>query len=119
MSAPGDPREKRDAERLPILGELRGEVMSFQPITIQEISRGGAQVESTFPLQINSLHQFRLTLGARSVVLTGRVAHCRISDVDHDAVAYRSGIDFVALPPRVGDAIETFIAELKAGRQIT
>ncbi len=42
--------DKRDTERLEILGELLGEVMVFQPMSIKEISNGGAQVETGFPL---------------------------------------------------------------------
>jgi len=36
----------RDTERVEILGELRGEVMVFQPMAIKEISRGGAQIDA-------------------------------------------------------------------------
>ena len=35
------PDYKRDAERIQILGQLRGEVMVFQPMVIKEISRRG------------------------------------------------------------------------------
>ena len=77
---------KREQERIEILGELHGEVMMFQPIANKEISVGGAQLETMFPLQINSLHDFRLSLGERSVVVKGRVVHCRISDVDQELV---------------------------------
>ena len=94
-------RNKRDTERIEILGELHGEVMVFQPMAIKEISRGGAQVETAFPLQLDSLHEFRLTLGDRSVVVKGRVAHCSISDVDQELVIYRSGIEFVEPSDRV------------------
>jgi hypothetical protein len=69
--------EKRDAERIQILGELRGEVMTFQPVAIKEISIGGADIESGFALQPNSLHDFRLSLGERSVVVKGRVGAVR------------------------------------------
>ena len=79
----GDPAdEKRDAERFRTLGQLQGEVMVFQPMAIREIGRGGAQIETVFPLQLDSLHDFRLTLGDRSVVVKNRVVHCHISDVD-------------------------------------
>ena len=56
------PKPDRERERVPILGSLRGEVMVFQPMTILDISRGGAQIETAFPLQLDSLHDFRLTL---------------------------------------------------------
>jgi len=109
---------KRDKERIEILGELHGEVMVFQPIAIKEISAGGAQLETIFPLQLNSLHDFRLTLGDRSLVLKGRVAHCRISDVDQELVTYRSGVEFVELSDRVSAVIEGFIDAVKTGRRL-
>src|SRR5713226_1076023 len=100
---------KRDSERLQVLGDLHGEVMVFQPVSIKEISARGAQVETAFPLHVDSLHDFRLALGDRSVVVKGRVAHCRISDVDQDLVLYRSGIEFVEPGDRVGSAITEFV----------
>ena len=87
--------DKRDAERIQILGELHGEVMVYEPMAIKEISRGGAQIETGFPLHLDSLHDFRLTIGDRSVIVKARVAHCSITDVDQELVTYRSGIEFV------------------------
>lgn len=109
--------ETRDTERIQILGELHGEVMVFQPTTIKEISRGGAQVETVFPLHVDSLHQFRLSLGDRSVVVKGRIAHCSIRDVDQEVVTYRSGIEFVELSDRVFEVIADFIDAIKTGRR--
>ena len=83
--------DKRDTHRLQILGELRGEVMVFQPMAIKEISRGGAQIETGFPLHLDSLHDFRLTLGDRSLVVKARVVHCSITDVEQEQVLYRAG----------------------------
>jgi hypothetical protein len=122
MSAPGEgsePRrdELRDGERIQILGELQGEVMVFQPMAIKEISRGGAQIETTFPLQLDSLHELRLTLADRSVIIKARVAHCSISDVDQELVTYRSGIEFVEPSERVFGVISGFIDAIKDGRR--
>jgi hypothetical protein len=109
--------EKRDTDRVSILGELRGEIMVFEPMAIKEVSRGGAQVETVFPLQLNSLHDLRLTLGDRSVVIKGRVVHCRISDVDQDVVMYRSGVEFVEMSERVEAVILDFLDAIKTGRR--
>jgi hypothetical protein len=109
--------DKRDTERIEILGELRGEVMIFQPMAIREISRGGAQVETAFPLQLDSLHDFRLTLGDSSIILKGRVAHCSISDVDQEVVLYRSGVEFIEPPDRVASVIAHFIDAITNGRR--
>jgi len=108
---------KRDSERIQVLGDLHGEVMVFQPVTIKEVSTGGVQVETAFPLQVDSLHDFRLALGDRSIVVKGRVAHCRISDVDQDLILYRSGIEFIEPAERVGSAIADFVDLLKRIRE--
>ncbi len=107
----------RDDERIEILGELNGEIVVFQPMAIREIGRGGAQVETSFPLQLDSLHELRLTLGDRSVILKARVAHCSISDVDQEVVRYRSGVEFVEPSERVFSAISSFIDAVKEGRR--
>ena len=112
--APGD---KRDRERIEILGELRGEVMVFQHMAIKEISRGGAQVETAFPLQLNSLHEFRLSLSDRFVIVKGRVAHCSITDVEQEQVFYRAGIEFVEPSPAVATVIADFIDAIISGRR--
>src|SRR5215813_8405931 len=113
----GRPEDKRDTERVQILGELKGEITVFQPLAIKEISRGGAQVETGFPLQLDSLHEFRLTLGDRSVVVKGRVAHCTITDVEHELVLYRSGIEFIEPSERVATVINEFLDAIQTGRR--
>ena len=109
-------QEKREAERVPILGELLGEVMVFEPMQVREVSTGGATVETRFPLHLNSLHDLRLTLGSRSIVVKGRVVHSRISDVDQDIVTYRTGVEFVEPSDRVVQAIADFLDTVKTNR---
>ena len=111
--------EKRDRDRVEILGELHGEVMIFQPLSIREISHGGCLVETAFQLHLNSLHDIRLTLGDKSVVLKGRVAHCRISDVEQEIVHYRSGLEFIEPSERITGVIKEFIEAIRAGRRIS
>lgn len=117
--APADREETRETERLPILGELHGEVMVFQPMAITEISRGGVQIESAYPLHLNSLHELRLGLRERWVVVKGRVVHCRIIGVDQEIVTYQSGLEFVDASDRVASVIEEFIRSVRSQRQET
>ena len=105
---------RRDSERIQILGELPGAASVQQTIYVKELSRGGAQVETSFPLQLNSLHEFRLSLGSLTVVVKGRVAHCHI---DPESVLYRAGVEFVDMPEWVASAIGEFVDALKTGRQ--
>lgn len=108
--------DKRQAERVPMLGELYGEVMVFQPMLVRDISRVGVTVETRFPLQIDSLHDLRLTLGDTSVIVKGRVVHSHISDVDQDIVVYRTGLAFVEPSHAVIGAIADFIDTVKTTR---
>ena len=108
----------RDTERIELLSGLSGEVMLFQHMLIRQISKGGMQVETGFPLHLDSLHEFRLTLGDRSVVVKGRIAHSHISEVDQAVVVYRSGIEFIEPSPPVAAVIAEFIDTLR-GTQIT
>jgi len=109
--------DKRDNDRILILGDLKGEIMVFEPLQIKEISRSGASVETRFPLAIDSLHELRLTLGSQSVVLKGRVAHSRISDVDQEIVTYRSGLEFVEPSDPVRAVIAKFLETIKSSRR--
>jgi len=111
------PEDKRDTERLQILGDLRGEVMVFQPMAIKEISRGGAQIEIGFPLHLDSLHDFRLTLGERCLVVKGRVVHCSITDVEQELVLYQAGLEFIEQSEHVAAAIVDFIDAVTTGRR--
>jgi hypothetical protein len=105
--------EHRHSNRVNLPGALVGEVMVYQPTVIRELSAGGMQVETHFPLQLDSLHDFRLTLGERSVVVKGRVAHSHVAEFEHEGVIYRSGIEFVELPQRVEEVIEGFVLHLR------
>ena len=51
------------------------------------------------------------------MIVKGRVAHCRISDVDQELVTYRSGIEFIEPTERVSLVIADFIEAIKAGRR--
>ena len=109
--------DTRDGERIQILGELHGEVMVFQPTAIKELSCAGAQVETGFPLHLDSLHDFRLALGDRSVVVKGRVVHCCITDVEQELVLYRSGIEFIEMSEPVSGVVADFIEAVQRGRR--
>lgn len=108
--------EKRDGSRVAMIGRLEGEVMVFQPMVIKEVSIGGALVETRFPLHLNSLHDLRLELGPRSVVVKGRVVHSQIADVDEDVVIYWTGVEFIEPSEHASSAIADFLKSVKTER---
>jgi PilZ domain len=113
-----DDPELRDKERVPTSGELEGAVMVFQPMTIIDLSHGGAQIETPFPLQLDSLHDFRLSLGDRTLVVKGRIAHCYVGELRNDVTVYRSGVEFVEPSLPVRHAIADFVDTLGASHRI-
>jgi hypothetical protein len=106
----------RKAPRLEIYGGLPGEVMVYQPLAIKEISRGGALIETSVPLQVDSLHGLRLSLGDTSIVVKGRIVHSRICDVEQGGVVYRVGIEFIEPSDHVLEAIDEFMQAVVANR---
>jgi hypothetical protein len=113
-----DETDKRENERVAPAGQLQGAVMVFQPMTIVEISHNGAQIETPFSLQLDSLHEFRLSLGDRSVVVKGRIVHCYVGELRNDITVYRSGIELVEPSEPVRQAIADFVDALSAARRI-
>jgi hypothetical protein len=106
---------KRDSERVPIPG-LTGEVTVYQPMTILDMSESGAQIETNFALHLDSLHEFRLSLGDRSVVVKGRIVHSKIGELREGQVLYRTGVEFVEPSEHVVSAIRTFVATRRQER---
>ena len=104
---------KRDNERVPVPSPLHGEVKVFQPMTILDVSHGGAQIETPFALQLDSLHDFKISLGDRSIVVKGRIAHCHIGELREGVVLYRTGVEFIENSVHVQTALEHFIEALK------
>lgn len=107
---------KRAHERLDLPDPAAGEVKIYHSMEIRQLSGGGALIEIGVPLQLNSLHDFRLTLGDRSVVVKARVVHSHISTVAKSGVSYHTGIEFVDLSEPVSQVVATFIDTLKRQR---
>src|SRR5688500_6493102 len=104
---------RRAHERLDLPSPVSGEVKIYHSMTIRQLSKGGALIEIGVPLQLDSLHDFRLALGGRSMVGKGRVVHSHISTVGSDRVAYHTGIEFVDLSEPVSQALGAFIDALR------
>jgi hypothetical protein len=90
--------------------------MVYQPIAVREIGHSGMLLETAFPLQLDSLHDFRLTLAGKPIVVKGRIANSQISDVDQDVVTYQSTVEFIEPPDRVAVAIADFVDAAQSNR---
>lgn len=107
---------RRAHERQDLPDPVSGEVKIYQSMAIRQLSGGGALIEIGVPLQLDSLHDFRLSLGERSVVVKGRVVHSHINTVGSDRVSYHTGIEFVDLSEPVTQVVTHFIEALRLQR---
>jgi hypothetical protein len=105
--------DNRLSPRLEILGYVPGEITVLAPIAIRDLGPKGVQVESSFPLLLNSVHELRLHLAGDNLVVRGRVAHCRVADIGADVAVYRAGVEFLDVPPHVARAIEAHMERLE------
>ena len=83
---------------------------------VAEHQRRCGRIEQTvtkFALHVDSLHEFRLSLGTRSVIVKGRIVHCQIGDLQEGVVLYRSGIEFVEPSEHATSAIHAFVEAQK------
>src|SRR5690606_4464356 len=88
---------------------VHGEVMVYQPMTILDLSERGVRIETTFALILDSLHQFRLTLGDRPVIVQGRIAHSEIADIGDGCVRYCTGVEFIEPSEHALSVIREFV----------
>ena len=84
--------------------------MVYQAITILEITPRGMSIEAACALHNDSLHEFRLVLATRSVVVKGRIERCQVAELGEGNVRYRCSVDFIDPPPHVRDTIDAFVA---------
>jgi hypothetical protein len=104
---------QRDKGRVPV-PSVTGEVTVFQPMVILDLSERGAQIETGFALHLGSLHDFRLSLGERSVVVKGRIAHSQIGDLQGGSIHYRTGVEFIEPSEHAVAAIHEFVQAQRA-----
>ena len=109
--------DKRVSSRLEMLGYVAGEITVLAPIAIRDLSPRGAQVESSFPLLLNSIHEMRLHIGGDNLVVRGRVAHCRVADIGADVAVYRAGLEFVDVHEAVAQAIVRHLERMERERK--
>src|SRR5262245_8273664 len=88
--------ERRRAPRVDLVGQLHGELVSVDvPILVREISLGGMSIETSTAFNVESRHEFMLTLGdGAGVFVLGRVAYCRRIERPGGDV-FISGIQFL------------------------
>lgn len=90
-------QDRRRSPRVEMLNRLHGHVTSLDvPVVVREISLGGMSLQTTTPLAVGHVLEFRVTLGDGSVVpLSGRVLRSANLAAAGEPPVYISGVQFV------------------------
>lgn len=90
--------------------------MAFQSIQITQISHTGLRIETSFPLHLDALHEFRLSLAGFTLIVKGRVVHCRVSEIEDQGLTYLAGVELTDLSEHARLVIETYLNEHRSTR---
>ena len=104
--------ERRRNIRVDVNDDLTGGIAVVEPMRVAQISMTGAQIDTTAPLGVGTLHDVRLALDGRSVVVKGRAVHSTVRQIHREQVFYRTGIEFVDLGGPAAQTIADFVETL-------
>jgi len=88
---------------------IAGEVTVSHSISIDRITEHGMQFAAPFVLHNDSLHDFRLALDHRSIVVKARVLRCQVGELTDGVVLYRCDVEFVEPAPHAVRTIAEFL----------
>ena len=92
--------------------DLTGGIAVVEPMRVAQISTTGAQIDTTAPLGVGTLHDVRLALDGRAVVVKGRAVHSTVRQIHRGQVFFRTGIEFVDLGGPAAQTIADFVETL-------
>jgi hypothetical protein len=107
-------KERRQAERVEVLGQLHGCVIAANvPLVIRETSATGFSVEAPVPFPAGAEHAFRFSAAdGREALVNVRSIHClRVNLPDADPF-YVSGFAFESESPSTRDLIAAILDSL-------
>ncbi len=112
-----DGGERRQDERLSVLGALHGEFESLGvPLVVCDFGLGGCSVETHTPLEVGSVQFLRIDVyDSISVTLQARVAHSRRAPGPDRPTRYLTGLQFID-PDRnqVSEMLDLLISSRRA-----
>ena len=71
--------DRRTSLRFEIVGRLRGSLATTQPVRLHDLSPGGALIELSFALPVDSQHSVQVASDGQVATVEARVRHVRPS----------------------------------------
>lgn len=102
--------DRRARARFEIVGQLWGSLETVQPLTIHNLGRGGALLESSVPLQLDSVHRLRFSAGGQISDVQARVRHVTPITTGAGLDHFLIGLEFVSVSPATLAQIDRLVA---------
>jgi hypothetical protein len=98
--------DRRAQPRYDVVGALWGVLELREEAQIRNVSATGALLESSFPAALDAAQTLRLLVDGHGVAVEARVRHVRAEADGRMEPCYAIGVEFVAPPTPVLQAIE-------------
>jgi hypothetical protein len=96
--------DRRSKPRFEIVGDLWGSVDVSTSLTLRNLGRGGALLESSVPLAVESVHSVMALADGQSLPLQMRVRHTTPAPASGEG-RYLLGVEFLNVSPAVDEFI--------------
>ena len=97
--------DRRNKPRFEIVGDLWGSVEATMSMTLRNLGRGGALLESPLPLAPESVHWVTAVTDGQPHSLQMRVCHSTAAQVEGKGLRYLIGVEFLKLSAGVEEFI--------------
>jgi len=101
--------DRRVRPRFEIVGQLWGSLEAVQPLSLRNLGRDGALVESTLALPVDTVQRLSLAFDTVVCDVQARVCHVRPSRPDAADESYLVGLEFLGLPAAARQHIDRLV----------
>ena len=102
--------DRRGHPRFEILGQLWGSLETVESLELQNVSTGGALVESPVSLAVDSIQRLRISYEGTVSDVQARVMHVRTAPTGAGGDRFLIGLEFLSLRSPLADYVERLVA---------
>ncbi len=101
--------DRRGRARFDVVGELWGTFETITPLTLRNVARDGALIESRVSLSVDSIHRVVVLHADERCETEMRVRHVTAATAPGGEPRYLIGVEFLRLPAGMLDRIDTWL----------
>ena len=107
--------DRRGKPRFEIVGDLWGSIDTTASMTVLNLGRGGALIESALPLAPESVHWVTALTDGHAHPVQIRVRHSTAKAAPEGASRFHIGVEFLKLSPGIEEVIVRYLSVPEGG----